>query len=174
MNEFEREERNPKWQKCASPENRVVCGRSKNETTKKIPILESDQKDDCLGNADEAKRGAFSVKPAKNAFPNKNQQATRACDTSDLDQGKENEKTCPKNEANPRLRCGADEPKENRSGHEEQHEVCECIEDHELQLWPGERLAKMAGVENRGKAPRRSTNGKAPNTKLQIPNKEKS
>jgi len=56
MNEFEGKERNPNGQKSASPEDGIVCGRSKNGTTKKIPILESDQKDNCLGNADETKR----------------------------------------------------------------------------------------------------------------------
>jgi hypothetical protein len=172
MDEFEREERNPKGQECARPENRVVRSGSKDESAEKIPVFENDQENDCLGNPYEAKRRAFAVKPAKNAFPNENQEATRASDPSDLNQREKYKKSRAENQANPWLGRGPDESKEYRSGHEKQKEVCDRIEDHGLRLcWPVKRLAETGKIENGGKAPRGSTKIQAPNSKSQTPNK---
>src|SRR5262249_5974909 len=56
MNELEREKRNPKRKKRAGPEDGIMCGRSEDKAAQKIPIFENDQKYDCLGDPDEAKR----------------------------------------------------------------------------------------------------------------------
>src|SRR5262249_39674337 len=115
-------------------ENRIVRGRSEDESAEKVPMFENDQKDDCLHNSNEAKRRTFLVKSAKNAFPNKYQQTTRASDASDLNEGKKYKKGCSENQTDPGLRGGANEAEENGSRHKEYDEVCERIEYHELRL----------------------------------------
>jgi hypothetical protein len=134
MNELEREKRNSQRQECSRPKNRIPCARSKNQSGQKIPVFEGDQKDDGLRDTHETKWRAFAIKSAENAFPGKNEKATSAGNTPDLNQRKENKKSRAENQANPWLRGWPHEAEEDRGGHEKQEKVCECIKDHALPL----------------------------------------
>jgi hypothetical protein len=83
-----------------------------------------------------------------------------------LNEGEEHEKARAENEANPGLGGRAHQPKKERSGHKEQNEICERVEDHALQLcWPVKGSRKGPKLRM-GEKPQR----KAPGSKIQIPN----
>src|SRR6266481_3748900 len=123
MDEFEREEGNSQREKGAGPRQGIVGVGFEKQPGQEIPVFEYDQKDEGLGDANEAEAGAFFIKPAEDAFPKKNQQAKSPGNSSHLRQRKEDEKAGSEGCADPRLDSRARPPEQDRCRNQKQDEI---------------------------------------------------